>query len=360
MAIINIIAFSLYGSKAATHRVRISQYHPLLAKKNISLHISSLLDNSYINRTFSGRRFSFVNLLCSYIKRFKALLSLSSFDLVFISCELLPFVPAWFELLLINKPFIFDFDDAIFEKYRSEHFKYLNFFLGKKIDHMIKHASVCTAGNHYLAAYARALNPNTFYLPSVVDTNLYHPIDTNYSLSPPPEYITIGWVGSPSSSRFLDLIVNPLSRLGMEIPIRFVVVGGTPPSIPNVDIITVPWSIDTEISLIQQFDIGIMPLHDTPWARGKCAYKLIQYMSCGVPVIASKVGANIDAVPSGAGLLVSHTLEWYSAFKLLGLNPNLRVDMGHFARTWVLKNYSLLYSSPILLSAIVSANSSFE
>ena len=100
-------------------------------------------------------------------------------------------------------------------------------------------------------------------------------------------------------------LVQPLAALGAEAPLRFVVIGGKAPAISNVEVVELPWQEHTEVDLINTFDVGIMPLPDDDWARGKCAFKLIQYMACGVPVVASAVGANVDVVDADCGLLAS-------------------------------------------------------
>ena len=101
-----------------------------------------------------------------------------------------------------------------------------------------------------------------------------------------------------------------------------------------------PWSLDKEVSLIQHFDVGVMPLPDTAWTRGKCAYKLIQYMACGIPVVASPVGANVDVVPSDCGLLADSSPQWLAAFRQLADDSALRLVLGAGARRWVEQHFS--------------------
>ncbi len=129
-------------------------------------------------------------------------------------------------------------------------------------------------------------------------------------------------------------------------------VGGSAPAIPGVEVIECPWSLEHEVSLIQQFAVGVMPLPDSEWARGKSAYKLIQCMACAIPVIASPVGANVDVVPPTCGLLASHADDWLAAFRLLAAQPALRVRLGVASRQWVEDHYSLRITLPVLSSVI--------
>jgi glycosyltransferase involved in cell wall biosynthesis len=137
--------------------------------------------------------------------------------------------------------------------------------------------------------------------------------------------------------------------------VRLLVVGGSAPAIAGVEVIEQPWSLEQEVPLIQQFHVGVMPLPDSPWTRGKCAYKLIQCMACGIPVVASRVGANLDAVPPDCGLLAETPEEWLEALRQLAADPSLRQRMGTAARHWVKEHYSLSSALPVLTGAIQSA-----
>ncbi|WP_222929743.1 glycosyltransferase [Synechococcus sp. SYN20] len=144
----------------------------------------------------------------------------------------------------------------------------------------------------------------------------------------------------------------PLQQLALEIPVKFLVVGGPAPFISGVEVIEHPWSLEQEVPLIHQFDVGVMPLPDTPWSRGKCAYKLIQCMACAIPVIASPVGANVDAVPASCGLLAGSPAEWLAGFRQLAANPDLRKRLGAAGRQWVEQRYSLRSALPVLEGVI--------
>lgn len=352
--VIRVLGFSLYGSQAASHRVRLSQFQPGLAAAGINLQIQSLLDNDYLQRSFSGARPSLRSLLAAYGRRLQALHQVDRFDLAIVYGDLLPFVPGWLELQLLQIPFVYDCDDAFFLKYRTGRLRLLQPFLGAKADRLMAAADAVTAGNAGLATYARRFSSNVAVLASVVDTELFCPAAS--PLIPAADRpFTVGWIGSPSTAPYLRLLVQPLQQLAQERAVRLLVVGGIAPTIAGVEVIEQPWSLKQEVPLIQQFDVGVMPLPDTPWARGKCAYKLIQCMACGIPVLASPVGANVDAVPPGCGLLAESPQEWLDALRRLAAEAELRHRLGHTARQWVEEHYSLRSALPVLVSVIQQA-----
>ena len=353
----NILVFSLYGSQAASHRVRLSQFRQGLAAEGIDFLIQSLLDNSYLQRSFAGGRPSLSGLISAYGRRLDSLRLADQFDLAIVYGELLPFLPGWLERRILKIPFIYDLDDAFYLKYRSGPLRWLLPLLGAKCDRMMEVAVAVTAGNAELAAYARRFNSNVILLPSVVDTNHYIPASSQPSdLADSP--FTVGWIGSPSTAPYLQQLVEPLQQLALERPVRLIVVGGPAPVLAGVEVIEQPWNLEQEVPLIQQFDVGVMPLPDSQWARGKCAYKLIQCMACSVPVIASPVGANVDAVPPSCGLLACGPAEWLAAFRQLAANPDLRKRLGASGRQWVEQRYSLHSALPVFTAVIRRAAAS--
>lgn len=351
-ALTAVLGFALYGPKAASHRVRLSQFQPGLAAAGIQLQIQSLLDDAYLRKRFAGERPAWSSLLKTYVERMQALRRSDRVDLAIVYAELLPLLPAWFERQLLQIPYILDLDDAFYLKYRRGRLGLLRPLLGGKFDQLMDGAAAITAGNRHLAAYASRFNANVTVLPSVVATDWFRPEPGQGAASPAHGPFTVGWIGSPSTTAYLQLLVDPLRQLALERPVRLLVVGGAAPSIPGVEVIEQPWSLEQEVPLIQQFDVGVMPLPDTPWTRGKCAYKLIQCMACGIPVVASAVGANLDAVPPGCGLLVSTPQQWFEALRDLAANPPLRQRLGAAARLWVEQRYSLQSALPTLTQLI--------
>lgn len=345
---IKVLGLALYGPQAASHRVRLSQYVPGLAKVGIELHIHSLLDDAYVRSRFKDDALPLASVLSSAWLRFRLLMDKQRFDAAIVHCELFPLFPGWLERSFLRIPYVYDFDDAFFLRYRTGRLRGLRPFLGNKFDTVIRGASAITAGNTFLRKYAAQLNPNSFLLPSVVDTGVYSPTNDRKRVQP----FTVGWVGSPSTATFLDQMVAPLVALAVEGMVRFVVIGGKAPSLPGVEVVELPWQADREIDLINRFDVGVMPLPRSEWAKGKCAFKLIQYMACGVPVVASRVGSNVDVVSSDCGFLADNETEWIEALRAFRDHPQLRHQMGMAARERAVAEYSLERNLPAMAKII--------
>jgi len=256
-------------------------------------------------------------------------------------------MPGWAERALLRMPYIYDFDDAFYLKYRSGRLGLARPILGRKFDSVMSGAAAVTAGNRVLHQYAAQHNANTHDLPTVVDIDRYLPARTRTD-----DVFTVGWIGSPSTAPYLAELAEPLSILGEEGPVRLVVIGGKAPVIPGVSVEEVAWQEHTEVDLINSFDVGVMPLPDDAWARGKCAFKLIQYMACAVPVVASKVGANTDVVTQDCGFLATTPTDWVESLRTLRDDPRRRMEMGAAARERVEQHYSLDNNLPVLQTVI--------
>lgn len=342
-----ILGLSLYGSQAASHRYRLSQYVPGLALAGIDLQIHSLLDDEYLINRFAGRPIPWSQVFQSAWRRLKLLNDMQNFSGAILHCELCPLLPGSIERLLLPKPYIYDFDDAFFLKYRQGRFGILKPILGRKFDKIIAGASAVTSGNSYLTDYAKKYNSNVKQLPTVVDTLRYR-----QEALPLKSEFTVGWIGSPSTAPYLSALIEPLAKLAKDCPVRLIAVGGLAPNIPGVIIENINWDESTEIHQINRFDVGVMPLTDDDWARGKCAFKLIQYMACGLPVVASRVGANVEVVTPQCGFLVDDVEGWVAAFKLLRSDVHLRMQMGKAARTRIEEEYSLARNLPMMTQII--------
>jgi glycosyltransferase involved in cell wall biosynthesis len=347
-----MLALMKYGDKAASTRQRLLQYVPYFSRSGIEVSYSSLLSNDYLERTFQGQSAPVLSIVTAYLSRAALLLRASQFDLIWVHYECFPYMPGFFERLaeLSGKPIVYDFDDAIFHQYDSHPRAVVRRFLGLKLQPLLNAASLCVCGNAYLASYAERFCRRAEIIPTVVDTTVYFPKNPASTAARP---LVVGWIGSPSTWRFVLPIVPLLSRLSQELNLKIRVIGAGPQDTvpPNFEFLD--WSEEAEVEMIQGMDVGIMPLPDEPWARGKCGYKLIQYMACGIPVVASPVGVNADIVDHGLnGFLASQEDEWDLSLRRLLADSGLIKEMGVRGREKVMEKYSLQAYGPRLAALL--------
>ncbi len=343
-----VLLLSRYDSLGASSRVRSYQYLPHLESQGIHVTVAPFFEEKYIRNLYAGRGRGLNLVLKAYLRRLRAVLQAADFDLIWVEYEVFPWMPACFELTLasLRIPYVVDFDDAIFHRYDLHPNPLVRVFLGRKIDHVMRRAAAVIAGNDYLLARARRAGAKSVaYLPSVVDLKRYAElIEVNNDV------FTVGWIGSPATVRYLHLIQPSLAELCKAGSARLVVVGGTDVEMEAVPVVRRPWSEETEVAEIRGFDVGIMPLPDEPWERGKCGYKLIQYMACGRPVVASPVGANLKIVEHGVnGFLAATPSEWVRALTALREDRLLRERMGRAGRRRVETEFSLQVTAPRLV-----------
>ncbi len=338
------LALTRYDRQAASTRYRVMQYAPALKQRGITLRTSPLFDNEYVHLRNAGSRSSALRIAGMYGKRLVELTKQQQFDSAIVYAELLPYVPGWLETGLLRVPYVYDFDDAFYLNYSSG---LRSMFLGGKMPRVISSAAVVTAGNEFLADYARRYNRDVRIVPTVVDTGRYH-----VASRPESESIRIGWIGSPSTAPYLDLLRPVLADLGKRQPVTLVLIGGSTPDIDHVTMERHQWTEETEIELLDSLHIGLMPLTEDPWSRGKCAFKLIQYMASGLPVVASAVGANNQVVTDDCGFLCNNNRSWLDALWLLCESPDLRETMGLAGRQRVVEQYSLDSQADTLADAI--------
>jgi len=216
----------------------------------------------------------------------------------------------------------------------------------------MRHASTVVAGNEYLAAYAeRSGARRVEILPTVVDTSRYEAVDGRQA-----DRFTIGWIGTPKTQHYLRLVADALDVAYRELHARIVLIGAAGVPIINTPTEVRPWTESTEANDLKALDVGIMPLVNSPWELGKCGYKLIQYMACGKPVVASPVGVNSKLVEHGTnGFLASTTEEWVHAFRSLRTNPDRASEMGKAGRIKVERSCSLAALVPRMQRVLAEA-----
>lgn len=389
----NILILPKYGQMAATTRYRFSQYLPFLEREGISFSVSPLLSDVYLAGRFQNGRTPLAEVTLCYLSRMWLLLKVllattvsvrgsAKYDLLIIHCELFPFLPPFFEfaLSLLNVPYIYDFDDAIFHQYDQHPRHLVRRIFSNKISYIISKAKMVFAGSPYLADYAKRFNPSVEDMPTVVSIKAYQtrswpePLKVISTTTLPSRPFVIGWIGTPSTTPYLSEVAEALRIFCERYPdpgqIQIKLVGASSALLPpmrGVPIEIIPWTEASETTIIQSFDVGIMPLPDEPWARGKCAFKLLQYMACGIPVIASPVGMNKNVVlntemahrnsaaDGPTGLLASTSAEWVAAFEDFYQHPSRAIAMGRQGRLCVEENYSVEIQGPRWVSCAAKA-----
>ncbi len=355
----NLLILNRYSEQGASSRLRTLQYIPMLEAAGFHVTTLPLFDHRYLNTIYKvdswlgGRLKSLGIVLSAMFKRLKVVLAKNEFDVIWVEKELYPFLPGPLEGLLARSgvPYIVDYDDAIFHRYDQSRYAPIRWLLGTKLDHLLRHSFAVSAGNEYLANYARSHGAKcVIQVPTVVDLDRYDVLP-----EPEVEEIRIGWIGSPSTAPYLSLISEPLRSLAAERAIRLVTVGAPKFTLSGVPLEQHDWSLETEAKLVSTFHIGVMPLANTLWEQGKCGYKLIQYMACGRPVIASSVGVNPEIVSGDAGCLASNDDEWLEALRKLSISPKIRQSMGNAARASVEQKYCLQVTSGQIIEKLREA-----
>jgi glycosyltransferase involved in cell wall biosynthesis len=345
-----ILLLSKYSRKGSSTRLRLLQFLPFLETEGLRVTVSSLFDDKYLDQLYQHGKRAPLRMMMLYFRRLIVLLSAFRYDLIWIEKEIFPYMPALAERMLhfMGKRYVVDYDDAIFHNYDLSGNPLLRRLLGRKIDVVMRCASCVVVGNEYLASRAKAAGAvRVELIPTVVDATRYSPIGSSVASRP-----VIGWIGSPSTQNYVVNIAQALISQCQKHNVRLLLVGASADianEFPGVDVEVVPWSESSEADLIARMDIGIMPLPDGPWEKGKCGYKLIQYMACGIPVIASPVGVNVDIVGTNrCGMLAARAAEWDAALDKLLESPAQRLELGRAGRKAVENWYSLAVQAPIL------------
>lgn len=349
-----ILFLTRFGQQGASSRLRALQYVYWFESTAIEYIVSPMFDDAMLLRKYQRRDYSMIDLLTAYWRRIHALMDVNQFDLVWIEKEALPCLPAWFESWLLRKvPYVLDFDDAIFHNYDLHKSAFIRYIFGRRIDSLMKDAQLVVAGNQYLADRAIVAGAKRVeIIPTVIDLLRYTP-KQSYAIATVP---IIVWIGSPSSVQYLLELSEAFIALAKRQSFTLRVIGGGVVTIPGVVIESLPWILDTEAALIAECDVGIMPLRNTPWEQGKCAYKLIQYMACGLPTVASSIGANRDVMIEGeTGLFADTPIVWVEKLEKLLCDIHLRQRLGQAGRARVAAEYCLQQTAPKLVRLLTEA-----
>lgn len=336
-------------------RYRIEQWEPTLKKLGVEITYAPF-DCAELNQSLHnpGNNLRKLSLLRKGFRRRSQLMrSLDQYDLVYLFREAALFGPAIFERSIHRSgvPFVFDFDDAIFESYKSPSNGYLSYLkFAAKTKLICRLAAHVIVGNSYLASYARKFNERVTIVPSTIDTDQY----TYVERPAEPETRVIGWTGSFSTMQHLETLGPALQKLATRRSFRLRVIGPSTFKLDGVDVELVKWQPKTEVEDLREIDVGIMPLPDTKWTRGKCGMKALQFMALGIPPVCSPVGANVEIVKDGVnGFLADSDDEWVEKLDHLLSSPNLRRQLGRAARATVENSYSTRMHAPRVLRSLI-------
>lgn len=326
--------------RSPSQRFRFEQYLDFLGENEYKFEWSYLVsekDDTYFYKPGHYIQKAVFFLKC-YIIRFKDLLRANKYDLIFVQREAMFVGTSFFERQFAKRSkLVFDFDDSIFEQDTVGGNKLLSWLKNpKKIDTITKVAHLVIVGNQYLASYAKKWNTNVHIIPTTIDLD-HHNLEHQQN-----ETVTIGWTGSFSTLQYFEDLLPTLTKIKKAYPeIRFKVIADSDNYYPEIDTKVTRWRKETEIEDLNTIDIGIMPLPDTKWTRGKCGFKGLQYMSLSIPCVMSPVGVNTDIIQhSENGFLASNTNEWFDLLSQLIKKRSLRERIGAAGKRKITDFYS--------------------
>lgn len=349
-----VLLLSRYDRLGASSRVRSYQFLPHLAEQGIIVHVRPLFGDDYLRTLYAKRTRRARDIFVAYATRLAMLAKGGQYDLIWIEKEVLPWFPWKLEKWLMPRGprILVDYDDAIFHNYDLNNNALIRTFLADKIDEVMRNSNVVTVGSAYLEERARRAGAvEVFKIPSVVDTESY--VAREWPESGPR---TIAWIGSPVTVNYLDAVKRPLQQICKKWDAKVRVIGAHWDGIDRRFVTSEKWSEISEARAIQECVVGIMPLPDEPWERGKCGYKLVQYMAASRPCVASAVGENGVIVDDGVtGFLADNESAWFDALDILVGQPRRAREMGLAARRRAVERYSLESASTLLVAAIRAA-----
>lgn len=328
-------------------RYRLEQWESLLRERGIEIHYEPFECEQLHSLLYKpgqwGRKLRLV--ASGFSRRLATIRNTADFDVVYVFREAALLGPPIFERLVNQSgiPIVFDFDDAVFVSYRSPANGYLSYLkYAGKTKTICRIAAHVMVGNPYLAEYASQVNNHVTVIPTTIDTDKYKPLPRAESVVP-----VIGWTGSYSTVQHLDTLRGALQKLAKRQSFRLRVIGTPSYEIPGVDVEASNWRADTELQDLSSIDVGVMPLPNDAWSKGKCGLKALQFMALGVPTICSPVGVNTDIIRDNEnGMLADTEDEWVEKMSLLLQSREIRKRLGLAGRQTVEEWYSAKIQAP--------------
>ena len=358
-----VLAFASYPVEAAATRYRLHQFIEPLAERGIQLKLSPFLDSKLFAGFYqsSAAAKTAVKLAAASLKRVKHAFQARDADVILIQREAMIFGPPvieWLAMRLSGRPMVLDLDDPTYVPYTSPTYgnvgKLLKWF--RKTDDLIRWASVVTCGNRAIAEYVNSKGTAAVVIPTVVDTGVFHPVLSDN------KQVVLGWVGTHSTFPYLESIFPVFQELARDHDFRLKIVGAGKREIliPGVQVENLEWELSREVADFQSFDIGLYPidasLYADKWAAGKSGFKAIEYMSVGVPYVATPVGVLGEIGANGMTHFNATTPEeWRDSLSKLIVDQERRRRMGTAGRQHVLDHYTLGAQADKLADALRQA-----
>lgn len=340
--------------RAPGQRYRIEQWAPLLAAEDVQVVFRPFLPGWGMDVLYRRGHLLTKTLavIFGYSQRSRLFTQINQYDVAFVYREAAPLGPAWFERILARRlPMVYDFDDAIQQTDVSSANRAVAWFKPRG-----KAASVCrmsthvTVGNERLAAFARCHAASVTIIPSTIDTDLYT-VQPRLANTRP----VVGWTGSETTVRYLRALLPTLRRLRQFVDFELRIIGGSLELLEGEGC-CLPWRAATEVGDLRPLDVGLMPLADDEWSRGKCGMKVLQYMALAITPVVSPVGVNASMVQDGVnGFHARSEDEWLDRIARLLRNPQLRERLGRAGRRTVEAQYSAKVQAPRLAGVLKSA-----
>ena len=355
-----MLALSPFPEEGAGCRFRVAQYLPYLRESGFDVTLSPFYTTEFFRVLYQRGRHAYkaATFLRFAARRVRELLAVGDYDVVLLYREAVPLGPPLAESFIASRgiPIVYDFDDAIFLPNVSEANKAFAFLKNpRRVDRVLHLSRHIIAGNQFLGDYARRHNPAVTVIPTTVDTTRFVPQELGAPRA--SNELVVGWIGSPTTYPYLQSLGDVLKEVAARHPFTLKVSGaGQPVRMPGVTLQEVPWTLADEVSLFNTCDIGIYPLMDDDWSRGKCGFKAIQCMACGVPVVAAAVGVNREIIVDGVnGFLASTRSEWVEKLTRLLSDATLRARMSAAGRRTIEERYSLQVTAPQVAAVLRSA-----
>jgi len=324
-------------------RLKYEQYFPYLLENGFECQIAPFFDQKTLDILYRKGNYGkkLVGTITGVVRRFLLIPRVIKADGVYVALHVFPIGPSILDTFFVKlaKKVIYDIDDMVQDLETNQQNKIARLFkTSKRYRELMKHANFVITCTPHLDQIAKTFNPHTLDISSTIDTNVYVPTNCYKN----DHKLVIGWTGSHSTTKYLLSILDILRVLSKSRSFQLLVMGASHIDCPDIDLKMIKWSNEVEIDTLRMMDIGLYPLIDDNWAKGKSGLKAIQYMGMGIPVVASNAGYTARVVQDKkTGYIVETPDEWLTALTALLDDARLRQSLGEAGRIRVEEHFSL-------------------